>query len=300
MAIQPGVCLVHKPAGVTSFALVQPLLDEARALGLSRQLPVVHGGALDPFAHGLLALHVGQATRLVELVHAAPKRYRATVAWGSETDSGDLQGKVIQTGEPSMLTPAQLDAALARFLGWHAQVPPNTSNKRIGGERAYQKAHRGEAFTLPAVEVYLHCARWLSHALPSTSELELVCQGGFYVRSLARDLGRALGCGAHLHALQRLGIGTWEDPGPGQARWVTGRALLPWLPSRALTDDEAIALESGRAIAQGSIDAPIAPLPAGFPAPMLEIRALHGERLMALLHAHDGGLRASAHFKSGL
>jgi tRNA pseudouridine55 synthase len=301
MALRPGVLLVHKPIGASSFTPVQALLEEARALGLSRQLPVVHGGALDPFAQGLLALHVGkQAIKLVDLVHAAPKRYSATIAWGSETDTGDLQGKSVHAGDASMLTPNQLDDALARHIGWRPQVPPNTSNKRVEGERAYQKAHRGEAFTLPAVDVYLHRARWLTHALPLTSELELVCKGGFYVRSLARDLGRALGCGAHLQALQRTAIGSWDDPGPGVQRWLTGRELLPWLPSRVLTDDESIALEQQRAIPLGTIVPSESPLHDGFPVLSPAIRGLHGDRLIALLNREGDQLEPDVWMQGGL
>src|SRR5207237_7089908 len=163
------------------------------------------------------------------------------------------------------LTPQQLDDALATFTGWHEQVPPATSNKRIGGERAYVKAHRGETVDLPPSRVYLHEARWLSHDLPRQSELQITVRGGYYVRALARDLGRLLKCGAHLTALHRSAIGPYADPGPGRMVEVHGRDLLPWAPMRMLSDQEVDELRQGRTIAATNLLPPDWPLPAGFP-----------------------------------
>ena len=208
--MQPGIYLAHKPVGVTSFSLVRTLMQEVEAAGLSRKrLPVAHGGTLDPFAHGLMLLLAGPATQLMDLLHTAPKTYVAEVAWGVETDNGDLLGQVVSRGPTAGLTPERLDAALRPFLGWHDQVPPTTSAKKVDGEPAYRRVHRGETVTLPPSRVYLHAARWRSHALPERSVLELTCRGGFYVRALARELGRSLGCGACGRALsgERLGRG---------------------------------------------------------------------------------------------
>src|SRR5438067_9224923 len=136
----PGIYLVHKPVGQTSFALVQAFMEEVRASGLRRdKLPACHGGALDPFAEGLLLILAGQATRLMDLLHPVPKTYVAEIAWGVETDNGDLLGRTTGTADPLILTPALLDKALAEFVGWRDQVPPAYSNKRIGGERAYER-----------------------------------------------------------------------------------------------------------------------------------------------------------------
>ena len=186
--------------------------------GRGKKLSICHGGTLDPFAEGLLLLLVGPATRLMDFLHPIPKTYEAEVVWGAETDNGDLHGRILREGSPAALTPAALDAALAGFLGFREQVPPAHSNKRVDGERAYVKAHRGEAVELPPSTVYLHAAEWLSHALPRRSRLRLTCKGGYYVRALARDLGRTLGCGAHLGKLRRTAIGPWLDPGPGRFR----------------------------------------------------------------------------------
>jgi tRNA pseudouridine55 synthase len=285
-APRPGLYLAHKAVGPSSHALVRTFMEEVEALGVSRkQLPVCHGGTLDPFAEGLLLLLAGPATRLMDRLHAAPKTYVADVAWGAETDTGDAGGRVVLRGDASALTAGMLDAALPAFLGWSAQVPPDTSAKKVDGEPAYKRAHRGEAVGLPPSRVYLHAARWVSHALPATSRLELACRGGFYVRALARDLGRALGCGAHLTALARTAIGPWVDPGPGASRQgVHGRALLPWLPSRALTPPEWDAVKAWKPLPRGDVLPPDWPLPAGFPEPEpREVRALVRSKLVAVL-----------------
>jgi tRNA pseudouridine55 synthase len=153
VALDSGIHLLHKPAGPTSFSLVQPFLADAR--GRKPRLPVCHGGALDPFADGLLPILVGRATRVFELLHPIPKEYEAEVAWGAETDNGDPLGTVVARGDASALDPGRLEHALQSVLGWREQVPPATSNKRVGGERAYVRAHRGEEVELPPVRVYL-------------------------------------------------------------------------------------------------------------------------------------------------
>ena len=297
--IEPGLHLVHKPVGGTSFTIVKEFMREAREAGQGR-LAVGHGGTLDPFAHGLLLILAGQATRLMELMHPLPKTYEATVEWGRETDTCDHLGQAVSEADASDLAPAALDAALQAFLGWHDQVPPATSAKKIGGEAAYKKAHRGEEVILPPSRVYLHEATWLSHDLPRRSVLRITCRGGFYVRSLARDLGRALGCGAHLSALHRTAIGPWTDPGPDRRTLVTGEALIPWCRARRLDDDEARRLGMGQAIALGTLEAPAWHLPDGFPDPTAPIRGLHDGRLMALLKEADGGLRTTANLRGGL
>ena len=298
LAFPPGLLLVHKRAGETSFGKVREVQAQLEAAQL--KLPVSHAGALDPFAEGLVILLLGPATRLMNALHVAPKRYVAQIAWGTETDSGDLGGKVVASGEPSALTPESLDAALPAFLGWRDQVPPSTSNKRVDGERAYVKAHRGEVFEVPPSRVYLHDARWVSHALPASSTLELSCGGGFYVRSLARDLGRSVGARAHLTGLRRTAIGPWREPAPGAAVPVTGRALLPWCPSREVTGAEANTLRQGGAIARGEFRPPEWPLPDGFFEGPLPVRAFQAERLVALLEAQDARTLRSSVWLRGL
>ena len=293
----PGLYLAHKPTGRSSFDLVRDFKGEAAAAG-DRKLALGHGGTLDPFAQGLLLVLAGQATRLMELLHPLPKTYLATVAWGCETDTGDPQGLVVAEGPAP--DPARLEPALQAFLGWTDQVPPATCAKKIGGESAYKKAHRGEAVDLPASRVYLHEAAWVAHDLPRTSTLRLTCRGGYYVRALARDLGRALGCPAHLAALVRTAIGPWSDPGPDRRTLVQGEDLMPWCPLRRLDDLEADHLQHGRPIPLGTVEAGRWPLPAGFPDPEPPVRGSHQGRLVALLRPRDGELWTCANLRGGL
>lgn len=297
--LKPGIYLAHKPVGDTSFSLVRAFMAELQAQP-GKRLSVCHGGTLDPFAEGLLLLLVGQATRVMDLIHPVPKRYVAEVVWGAETDNGDLLGRVVHQGDTSQLTPQALDTVLARFRGWHNQVPPATSAKKVDGEPAYKKAHRGEEVVLPPSRVYLHEARWLSHELPRSSRLELTCRGGFYVRALARDMGRALGCGAHLSRLHRVAIGPWEDPGPGQRVGLHGRAVLPWCATRELSDAEVGELRRERPIPQGRLLPPDWRLLAGFPDPEAPVRGFHQGRLVMLLRAQAGQLTSLSELRGGL
>jgi tRNA pseudouridine55 synthase len=271
-----------------------------RAAHPGQRARVCHGGALDPFAEGLLILLVGAATRLFDHLHAIPKTYEATVRWGVETDNGDPLGATAFAGDPSALTPERLEAALGTFVGWNEQVPPATSNKRVGGERAYEKAHRGEAVELPPSRVYLHEARWLSHDLPRESRVRVVVRGGYYVRALGRDLGRLLGCGAHLGALHRTAIGPYVDPGVGRRVEVRGRDVLSWTPGRTLTDQEFGEVRQGREIAVGAIEPAEWGLPEGFPGEEGLVRGFHLGRLVCLLGREGERLRVAAGFGRGI
>ena len=240
------------------------------------------------------------ATRLFPYLHAIPKVYDATVRWGVETDNGDPHGRVIFTGDPSSLSPQQLEDALATFVGWHDQTPHATSAKRIDGERAYLKAHRGEAVVMPASRVYLHEARWLSHDLPRQSRLRMTVRGGYYVRALARDLGRLVGCGAHLAELHRTAIGPWTDPGADQSAEIRGRDLLPWAATRILTDQEIGDLRQHREIPLGELIPADWPMPSGFPDPQAPVCGFHLERFCFLLWPHEGQLKLLSALHGGL
>jgi tRNA pseudouridine55 synthase len=296
----PGIHLVHKPIGPTSFSIVQSCIASLGDQRGQRRTRICHGGTLDPFAHGLLLILVGQATKLFDHLHAVPKTYEATVRWGVETDNGDPLGRVMFEGDASQLTPAKLDDALASFVGWHDQVPPATSAKRVGGERAYEKAHRGEPVELPPSRVYLHEATWLSHDLPRTSRLRIVVRGGYYVRSLARDLGRLVGAGAHLTTLHRTAIGPWADPGPDLTVELHGRDLLPWAPVRILNDQDVGDLRQERTIPVGDLIEPDWPVPEGLPDPKAPVRGFHRDRFTHLLRPTDTGLRSIHELRGGL
>lgn len=298
--MSPGIHLLHKPVGPTSFSLVQAYTASLGDQRGRRRTKLCHGGTLDPFAHGLLLMLIGPPTKLFEHLHSVPKVYEATVRWGSETDNGDPLGRLIFEGDGSHLAPQQLDDALTTFAGWREQVPPATSAKRIGGERAYEKAHRGETVTLPPSRVYLHEATWLEHDLPRESRLRIVVRGGYYVRSLARDLGRLLGCGAHLTTLHRTAIGPWHDPGPNGRIELHGRDLLPWAAARELSDQEVGELRQERTIPAGELLAPDWRVPEGFPDPQAPVRGFHLGRLVFLLRQEEDRLRALATLSGGL
>ncbi|HEY7460502.1 MAG TPA: tRNA pseudouridine(55) synthase TruB [Gemmatimonadota bacterium] len=199
-----GLLLVDKPAGPTSHDVVAGV---RRALGARR---AGHAGTLDPFATGLLLILVGRATRLAEYLAGLDKTYVATLRLGASSTTGDRDGEI---SEPSPLAtpPSEADVrrALAGFLGERDQVPPEFSAVHVGGERAYRMARGGVAFTLEPRRVRLERLEVLEYAYPRL-HLRVVTGPGFYVRSLARDLGEALGSAAYLTALRRETIGPFD------------------------------------------------------------------------------------------
>src|SRR5688572_26598576 len=146
--MRAAIHLVHKPVGPTSFSVVQEFKSRVDA-----RVKVCHGGTLDPFASGLLLILTGGATKLFEHLHAVPKVYEAVVKWGVETDNGGPNGKVEFEGDVTGLFERRLEELLAEFVGWKEQRPHTTWAKRVGGERAYVKAHRGERFEMPVSRV---------------------------------------------------------------------------------------------------------------------------------------------------
>ena len=195
-----GVLPVDKPLGWTSFDVVAVA---RRSLGAKR---VGHGGTLDPLATGVLPLLVGSATKFADRLHTASKVYAALVTFGNETTTDDREGSVTREADPPALSLAELDAALAPFRGEQAQVPPTFAAVKVDGKRAYARARRGELMELAARPVTverLAIASWDPPAL----RLLVVCSTGTYIRSLARDIGRALDSAAHLGGLCRLAVG---------------------------------------------------------------------------------------------
>jgi tRNA pseudouridine55 synthase len=169
---------------------------------------VGHGGTLDPLATGVLALLVGETTRSTELLHTAPKVYDALVRFGSETATDDREGEPTRAAAlPSGAN--AIEAALAPLRGAIQQVPPAYAAVKVGGRPAYARARSGEKVELAAREVQVHRLEMTDWNSPD-ARLLIVCSSGTYVRSIARDLGRALGSAAHLAALRRLAIGALD------------------------------------------------------------------------------------------
>ncbi len=255
MATDPGLLLVDKPVDVTSSGVV---LAARRALGEGR---IGHTGTLDPFATGLLLLCVGSFTRAAEYFHALEKTYSAVMRLGQETDTDDPTGTVTsESGSWRDLDPDDVAAAIGQMVGESDQVPSTFSAKRVGGVRAYRQARAGAAVDLDAVPIVVHEARVTGCRLPEI-EFEVTVSTGTYVRALARDLGRELGCGGHLSRLRRTRVGPYDvsDAYPladippsdrvSEPGWKPATRALPWLARRTLTSAEITEIEHGRPVA---------------------------------------------------
>lgn len=197
----PGaVFLVDKPNGPTSHDIVR---DVRRWTGLRR---VGHGGTLDPLATGLLPIFVGAATRLNEYLAGYAKTYEATVLLGASTDTDDSEGEVIATADVPPLTRADLEAELSAFQGEISQTPPLFSAVKVGGVTAHRAARAGEPLAIEPRTVTIHEIELLELELPQL-RIGMRVSTGTYVRAVARDLGRSLGCGAHVTEMRRTRIG---------------------------------------------------------------------------------------------
>lgn len=197
-----GILNINKPAGWTSHDVV------AWARKALRQKRVGHSGTLDPLATGVLLVCVGQATRVAEYLMAGAKVYQAEAILGVATDTYDTDGAVVATAAVPALTEADLRAALGRFTGEIMQTPPVYSAIKQGGVPLHRLARRGEAVRPAARLVRIHQIELLAWAPPRLS-FEVTCEPGVYIRSLAHDLGQALGCGAALAALTRTRSGNF-------------------------------------------------------------------------------------------
>src|SRR5215207_5390787 len=197
-----GLLNVCKARGFTSHDVVAVI---RRTLGTRR---VGHAGTLDPLAEGVLPVCVGRYTRLVDLISDTEKGYYAEVELGARTVTDDAEGDVVERRPVPPLTADALESALQPFRGAIAQVPPAFSAIKVAGRRAYDLARRGAAPELQARPVTIHRLKVVSLAPPILT-LVVVSSKGTYIRSLARDLGEALGCGAHLTRLIRLWVGSF-------------------------------------------------------------------------------------------
>jgi tRNA pseudouridine55 synthase len=238
-----GVLVIDKPAGPTSHDVV------ARARRALREKRIGHTGTLDPMATGVLPLVIGRATRLASLLSSTDKTYEAAVRLGSATDTYDAADRLAFGGAPPdapAIDPEEIETALARFRGTFPQMPPPFSAKKVGGVPAYKLARKQQPTALTAVQVTVRELTLLA-VDNGLVRLRVTGTAGFYVRSLAHDLGLALGCGAHLERLRRTRAGTFgldravllEDldrrPDEVLARLIPMTDLLPDLPAARLT-----------------------------------------------------------------
>lgn len=234
-----------KPAGPTSHDVVD---IARRALGERR---VGHLGTLDPFAKGLLVLVVGRATRLAPFAAEWPKTYEGVIRLGITTDTDDLTGSVVATAPWTGITPAQLAAVIGSFRGAYDQRPPAYSAVKIEGERAYRRARRGETVAPEPRPVEIRELELVEAAVPDL-QFRATVSAGTYLRSLARDIGAKLGCGAHLTALRRTAVGPLRLADAVAPEAVTPAALqdaailVGHMPRRQVDKNERDAVVHGR------------------------------------------------------
>ncbi|MFQ3457926.1 MULTISPECIES: tRNA pseudouridine(55) synthase TruB [Bradyrhizobium] len=263
-----GWVVLDKPIGMTSTQAVAVLkrLFQAKRAG--------HAGTLDPLASGGLPIALGEATKTVPFVMDGRKRYRFTVCWGEERDTDDTEGRPVRTSE-SRPTADSIRELLPRFTGVIEQIPPQYSAIKVQGERAYDLARDGETVELKPRPVEIHELTLVEHGDNGQSVFEAECGKGTYVRALARDMGRILGCFGHICALRRTLVGpfTERDMIPLEQlealcnRAASGEgsladALLPVetalddIPALAVTRADAARLHRGQAVLLRGRDAP--------------------------------------------
>lgn len=199
-----GFLNIDKAAGMTSHDVVAKL---RRGLKLKK---VGHAGTLDPMATGVLIVCIGAATRLSEYVMSHRKRYRATIHLGIETDTYDADGEITRQVDASHITRQQVETDLLQFTGDLQQMPPAYSAIKQGGRKLYELARAGQAVELQPRPVSIFALQIVEWTLP-TFTLDVECSAGTYIRSLAFDLGRVLGTGAHLSGLIRLASGKFQQ-----------------------------------------------------------------------------------------
>ncbi|MDH4332563.1 MAG: tRNA pseudouridine(55) synthase TruB [Desulfobulbaceae bacterium] len=220
-ALEAGIFLVDKPVGPSSFRMVQLV---RRALSIKK---VGHAGTLDPFASGLLIICVGRpATRLISRFMDGSKRYEAVLRLGIETTTQDLEGEVVAQKEVAPFTREELEHCLAGFVGEQLQTPPQYSALKHMGKPLYHYARRGITIEKAPRQIMIFRLDLLD-ASPDTLRILVDCSKGTYIRTLAHDIGRTLGCGAHLVALRRLQSGPFSVDNA-----VNGAVLQDSIPAR--------------------------------------------------------------------
>jgi tRNA pseudouridine55 synthase len=264
-----GWLVLDKPVGMTSthaVSVVKRLLQAKRA---------GHAGTLDPLASGLLPIALGEATKTVPFVMDGRKIYRFTVRWGEERDTDDAEGRATETSAERPTAEA-IRALIPRFSGLIEQVPPRFSAVKIDGERAYDLARDGAVVELAPRPIEIHHLELVETPDPDHGVLAAECGKGTYVRALARDMGRALGCFGHVVALRRTAVGPFTEqiatslealqrmtqPG-AEADIVASPAILPVdaglaaLPALRVSTADAGRLARGQAVLLRGRDAPV-------------------------------------------
>lgn len=280
-----GWLIIDKPPGLTSAHVV------AKVKRLTQAAKIGHAGTLDPLATGILPLALGEATKTVSYAMDGAKTYRFTIRWGEGRDSDDAEGAVTATADirPDRMA---IEAALPGFRGDIMQVPPVYSALKIDGERAYDLARRGEAPVLEARPIRIDRFELIEMTDADQAVFEVDCGKGSYIRALARDLGRTLGCYGHIVALRRTRVGPfreeqafsleklaelWENP-PSSDTLLPVETALDDIPALAVTGPQADRLRSGQEIRVVNRDNGI-------------YRVMNAGTLVALAEIEDGLVR---------
>lgn len=250
-----GVLLLDKPVGLSS----NQALQQAKRLYMAAKAG--HTGSLDPFATGLLPVCFGEATKFSHYLLDADKTYSATLCLGATSTTGDTEGDIVATGEVNV-TREQFERALQTFVGEIDQVPPMYSALKHQGKALYEYARAGVDIERPARTITIHRVRLLELAVPY-ARIEVSCSKGTYIRTLAEDIGKALGCGAYLTQLRRLATGSFDlskavtleqleamSLDARDASLLAADCLVADLPQVALDDDSAFYLCRGQSVWQ--------------------------------------------------
>jgi len=249
-----GLLVLDKSGGMTSREAVNRIQRQ-----LPRRTRIGHTGTLDPLATGVLVVCLGQATRLAEYVQAMRKTYRSTFLLGSKSDTDDADGSISATSGATPLPRSDVESALATFIGEIEQTPPAFSAAKVAGQRAYDLAREGASIDLKPRRITIRGIDIVSYAWPNL-DLEIRCGKGTYIRSLARDFGTRLGCGALVSALRRTAVGAFTPnlATPPDATLATIRERLhpmaeavSELPHAVISGVDGLPLSQGQAIPGG-------------------------------------------------
>lgn len=246
-----GLLVLDKPGGMTSRDVVNRVQR-----WFPRRTRLGHAGTLDPLATGVLVVCLGRATRLVEYIQRMEKVYRTRLLLGARSDSDDADGAITPVSGAFAPDAAAAAECVATFVGTIEQIPPAYSAAKVAGQRAYKLARRGEKVVLAPHSVQVHAIDILHYSYPYL-DLEVRCGKGTYIRSLARDLGVQLGCGALVQSLRRMRIGPFTvaealtldaDPGFARARLLPTEMAVAELPRIVVADRERERLAQGQSI----------------------------------------------------
>lgn len=247
-----GILLIDKPLGCSSHDVVNIV---RRKLGTKR---VGHAGTLDPLGTGLLVVAVGPATRFLQYLPLEPKEYEGTILFGKRTSTYDAEGDVVSEAPVPVDLVDQVRSAIPRFLGLIDQLPPMHSAVKVAGKPLYKYARKGEDVERQVRTIHISSIEIFNENPPSV-DFRMVCSGGTYVRTLADDLGHAIGCGAHLTRLRRTRVGKFsleqatplEDAAPN--RLISLFQAIDPMPIVQMDPQQTSAIREGRQVA---LDAP--------------------------------------------